>query len=59
MCVLKFGEIIYLRIWKMRAVLTVVVEEVTRGHLNSSSNVISRDKGDLTKHVDKFVSGII
>ena len=43
----------------MRAGLHVVVEEVTRDHLKSSCKVISRDKGDLTKIVDKFVSGII
>ena len=43
----------------MRARLPVVVEEVTRGHLKSLSKVISRYKGDLTKNVDKFVSGII
>ena len=36
-----------------------MVGEVTRGHLKSSCKVISRDKGDLTKNVDKFVSGII
>ena len=57
MCV--FGNVIYLRVWNMRAGLPVAVEEVTRGHLKSSCKVISRDKGVLTKKVDKFVSGII
>ena len=38
----------------------VVVEKVTRGHLNSSSKVISKFKSDLTKKtLTKFVSGII
>ena len=37
----------------------VVVEKVTRGHLKSSSKVISKYKGNLTKNFDKFVSGII
>ena len=31
----------------------VVVEKVTRGHLKSSSKVISKYKGDLPKHFDK------
>ena len=54
-----FGKVIYLRVKEMRASLPVVVKEVTRGHLKSSSKVISRYKGDLTKNFDKFVSGII
>ena len=37
----------------------VVVEKVTRGHLKSSSKVISKHKGDLTKTLTKFVSVII
>ena len=31
----------------------VVVEKVTRGHLKSSSKVISKCKGDLTKNFDQ------
>ena len=31
----------------------IVVEKVTRGHLNSSSKVISKYKGDLTKNFDQ------
>ena len=31
----------------------VVVEKVTRGHLNSSSKVISKYKGDLTKNINQ------
>ena len=31
----------------------VVVEKVARGHLKSSSKVISKYKGDLTKHFDQ------
>ena len=31
----------------------VVVEKVTRGHLKSSSKVISKYKGDLTKNLDQ------
>ena len=57
MCV--FAKVIYLRVWQKRTGLRVVVEEVTRGHLRSSCKVISRDKGDLTKNFNKFVSGII
>ena len=49
MCV--FGKVIHLRVWKMRAGLPVVVEEITRGHSKSSCQVISRDKGDLPKSV--------
>ena len=37
----------------------VVVEKVTRGHFKSSSKVISKYKGDLTKTLTNFVSGII
>ena len=37
----------------MRAGLPVVLEKVTRGHLKSSSKVISRDKGALTKNFDQ------
>ena len=54
-----FCKAIYLRVWEMRAGLLVVVEEVTKGHLEWSSKVISREKDDLTKKFDKFVSGII
>ena len=31
----------------------VVVEKVTRGNLKSSSKVISKYKGDLTKNIDQ------
>ena len=54
-----FAKVIYLRVWQKRTGLRVVVGEVTRGHLRSSCKVISRDKGDLTKNFNKFVSGII
>ena len=40
----------------------VVVEKVTRGHLKSSSKVISKHKSDLTKNVDQvcvWLCGII
>ena len=37
----------------MKAGLPVVVEKVTRGHLKSSSKVISKYKGDLTKTFDQ------
>ena len=37
----------------------VVMEKVTKGHLMSSYKVISKYKGDLTKNLTKFVSGII
>ena len=43
----------------MRGGLPVVVGKVTRGHLKSSSKVISRDNGDFNKKIGKFVSGII
>ena len=37
----------------------VVVEKVTSGHLKSSSKVISKYKGDLTKHFDQVCACII
>ena len=48
MCV--FGKVIYLRVCKMEAGLPVVVEKVTRGHLKTSSKVISKHRGDYTKN---------
>ena len=36
----------------------VVVEKVTRGHLKSSSKVISKYKGDLTKHLTKHFAQV-
>ena len=43
MCV--FRKVIYIREWKMKAGLPVVVEKVTRGHLKYN--------GDLTKNFDQ------
>ena len=51
MCVL--GKVIYLRVWKMRAGLPVVMGKVTRGHFRSSSMDISPDEDDLTKNFDQ------
>ena len=44
-----FGKVIYLRVWKIGAGMSLMVEKVDKGRLKLLVKVIWRAKGDLKK----------